>query len=855
MSRPAIVCVDDERTVLVSLKEQLRRRFGKEYLVETADSGVSALEVLEELLEQGTEVPVIISDHIMPGIKGDELLERVEARSPETIKIMLTGQASADAVGHAVNRANLFRYLAKPWDEGDLAQTVRTALDTFESRRRLEEHQATLHELNELALELTASLGTHDRYERLVARLHRALGVSHVALFGLRQGALRRLATFGGQPDDVPRVLRPDADSKLAMALSHGGVARCSLGGTGCGIAEEVGWPALEGGALGIALQRDDEIAGLLVLASTSSGVLDALGDDRLLGFAALAAASIRTAGLIEALEAASERQRQLADALLREADARSSGPMQGDSSAITATLDALRRAAATDKPLLIVGAPGTGHEAAARFAHRSCARAAGPFLRVSGAAVQNAMALAIGDASSTSRVRLAEGGTLYISGVDRLSCAAQAELAWTLERIAKGGPDMPKVNVIVSTSVLDAAGLRAALEEPLLAFLEERVTLPLLRERLDDIPALAGFYLRAYARRLGRDVDTLPQDAEERLRAYPWPGNVEELEHVIERAVLTAPDRIAALETALVDASQALGSYRLLERIGAGGMGEVWKARHEHLSRPAAVKLIKSTVVQSRVEVDRAAERFRREAGATSRLRSPHTVELYDFGVSDNGDLYYVMELLDGIDLQTLVAEHGALPAERVVMLLLQACHSLMEAHEAGLVHRDIKPGNLLVCSYGPDHDFLKVLDFGIVSLGPHTGDTDVTSLTEPGTIAGTPSTMPPESLRGASEARSDLYALGCTAYFMLTGRHVFISNVPAVYLDHMNTPPIPPTAVTDNPIPAALEHLVLDLLQKDPAARPPSARVLRDRLRAIELPEPWTEERAAAWWAAHHD
>jgi serine/threonine protein kinase len=462
----------------------------------------------------------------------------------------------------------------------------------------------------------------------------------------------------------------------------------------------------------------------------------------------------------------------------------------------------------------------------------------------VSAAAIQRAADTGLDE--PTAALRLADGGSLFVMGIDRLPAAAQLELVASLDAMAQGRDGAPNTRLLASTTVRSDSALGAALDARLLESLQTRIELPQLRDRLDDVLFLAEYFLRAHATRLGRQVERLPDGAEARLRAYPWPGNVQELDQVIERAVLTADGPVAALESALVSAGQTVGAYRLRDQIGAGGMGEVWRASHDHLSRPAAVKLIKTGKIWSSDAREQAERRFRREAGATSALRSPHTVELYDFGILDNGDLYYVMEYLDGLDLRTLVERHGPMEPERVVMVLEQVCHSLMEAHEAGLVHRDIKPANLLLCRYGPDADFLKVLDFGIVSV---TNQDD--TLTQPGTVAGTPSTIAPETLNGETEPRSDLYALGCTAYYMLTGRNVFTSSVPQIYFDHAATPPIAPSVASGRDMPRELDDLVLALLAKAPQDRPRSARVLRSQLRELALGSPWTQERAAAWWA----
>ncbi|HEX2798313.1 MAG TPA: serine/threonine-protein kinase, partial [Thermoanaerobaculia bacterium] len=234
---------------------------------------------------------------------------------------------------------------------------------------------------------------------------------------------------------------------------------------------------------------------------------------------------------------------------------------------------------------------------------------------------------------------------------------------------------------------------------------------------------------------------------------------------------------------------ARELGSYRLVALIGHGGMGEVWRAEHRMLARDAAIKLVRGGADASGREL---MARFEREAKATAALRSPHTVQLYDFGRSDDGAFYYVMELLEGFTLEEIVRRFGPLPGGRVVHLLRQVCHSLAEAHAAGLVHRDIKPGNIFVCRYGGDPDFVKVLDFGLVK----TLAASAADLTQTGLLAGTPAYMPPEMALGrAVDGRTDLYALGAVGYTLLTGLPVFDRKTALETIhDHASTPPVPP-------------------------------------------------------------
>jgi serine/threonine-protein kinase len=302
------------------------------------------------------------------------------------------------------------------------------------------------------------------------------------------------------------------------------------------------------------------------------------------------------------------------------------------------------------------------------------------------------------------------------------------------------------------------------------------------------------------------------------------------------------------------VHRAQEMGSYRLTERLGTGGMGEVWRANHRMLARPAAVKLIRAEALGADVTEDEVVKaRFEREAQVTASLQSPHTVELYDFGITDDGAFYYVMELLHGRDLSALVKQFGPLPAERVIHILRQACASLAEAHTYGLVHRDIKPANLYLCRRAFAYDFVKILDFGLVKHRADTGEQQV-DLSQTGIVPGTPSFMAPEMIFGEKgvDGRADLYALGCVAYWLLTGRPVFEgSSVGALLVAHAERQPDPPSEHTELPIPPALEQLVLECLEKSPDDRPQSAEALGTQLTSVDVSERWTPGRAAEWWA----
>lgn len=323
----------------------------------------------------------------------------------------------------------------------------------------------------------------------------------------------------------------------------------------------------------------------------------------------------------------------------------------------------------------------------------------------------------------------------------------------------------------------------------------------------------------------------------------------------VVAGSVGIAIGRVVYGLTKEVAEARDVGSYRLKEQLGAGGMGEVWIAEHRLLARPAAVKLIKADVLASaNDDTEQGMEDprvlFEREAGVIANLRSPHTVELYDYGVRDDGVFFYVMELLDGFDLWAMVAEYGRFPISRALLVLQGMCLSLAEAHDAGLVHRDIKPANIFVARLGTSHDIVKVLDFGLVTetdTPPPAGEDGETVR-----IAGTPETIAPEVARGyAATPASDMYAVGCVAFWMLTRQLPFTDrDIPTLLFAHANRePPSLGDLVT---VPRELTLLVDRMLAKDPADRPTAAMVA-DALTKLPDWGDWTPRHAADWWAEH--
>lgn len=305
---------------------------------------------------------------------------------------------------------------------------------------------------------------------------------------------------------------------------------------------------------------------------------------------------------------------------------------------------------------------------------------------------------------------------------------------------------------------------------------------------------------------------------------------------------------------------ARELGSYELLEPLAHGGMGEVWRARHRLLARDAAIKLIRPEVLGAGTESDARMllRRFEREAQATASLSSEHSIRLFDYGATDEGNFYYVMELLTGRDLESLVKEFGPLPSDRAMYLLRQVCHSLAEAHERGLIHRDIKPANIYVCRMGLDYDFVKVLDFGLVKFRDtrvSEGETQ-TLMTAAHTTMGTPAYMAPEIILGHSDIdrRADVYALGCVAYYLLTGQLVFQGSTPMQALvDHVHTPPVPPSQRSELRIAPELDAIVLACLEKDPDKRPQDAVQLQRMLGECTTCSSWSSTRAREWWSIH--
>jgi eukaryotic-like serine/threonine-protein kinase len=327
---------------------------------------------------------------------------------------------------------------------------------------------------------------------------------------------------------------------------------------------------------------------------------------------------------------------------------------------------------------------------------------------------------------------------------------------------------------------------------------------------------------------------------------AFPWmPANLATMWGFAIIASVVISWIIFGLR-AEVRQARRLGQYVLEQKLGEGGMGEVYRARHGMMRRPTAIKLLRG---------DRAGElnllRFEREVQLTARLTHPNTITIFDYGRTDDGVLYYAMELLDGANLQRIVAVAGAQPASRVVRILGMVCGALTEAHTIGLIHRDIKPANIMLCTQGGEQDVVKLLDFGLVK--EFQVDRDV-HLTAGSSILGTPQYMAPESILkpDSADARTDIYSLGAVAYLLLTGVDVFEGNsIVEICGKHVHQTPEPLSA-RGIAVSSELEAVVLACLEKDPERRPQSAAELRRRLEACGV-EPWDGDRARDWWLEH--
>ena len=301
-------------------------------------------------------------------------------------------------------------------------------------------------------------------------------------------------------------------------------------------------------------------------------------------------------------------------------------------------------------------------------------------------------------------------------------------------------------------------------------------------------------------------------------------------------------------LREAVSHIGRKLGPFELVYKIGGGGNGTVYRAKHALLKRPTAVKVMLPQFASS----ESAKKRFHNEVQITSSLSHPNTVAVFDFGQTPEGTLYYAMEHLSGVTLEDLVRISGPQPATRVLGILNQVCGSLKEAHAQGLIHRDIKPTNIMLCEHGGLSDVVKVLDFGLVK----DIQQDAPNLTQANALVGTPFYLAPELITDATvfSPASDLYALGGVGYYLLTGRNVFEGeSALEICAMHLHDEPVPPSQRISREIPSDLEAVVMACLAKQPGDRPQSAEKMSEMLSGCKGYGAWTQEKAQQWWSSN--
>ena len=529
------------------------------------------------------------------------------------------------------------------------------------------------------------------------------------------------------------------------------------------------------------------------------------------------------------------------------EAKREMSGPLLGSSDALNLLQEKIEHSGVMAKPLMLLSKPGCGEGAVAREIHQGSRFSERAFVQVNCALLyQNHADVLKSDNELIEKFDLARGGCLYFEQLNKLALDKQETIVDYIK--AHWSTDGKEDGLVIFHANRDYG--KNELHSALLDFLcENIVQIPRLHERSADIGDIAHYYAQKYALKLSKTIDGISEASVKNLEQYSWPGDLNELENLIEREVFKTDIQILEISRQSLEGQQTIGAYQLDGMLGDGGMGEVWRGMHQLLARPAAIKLIKN-LDSKLLSKDNLTQRFHREAKSTANLQSPHTVTLYDYGVTDLGEFYYVMELLDGLSLGELIKHFGPLQPSRALYLMKQACRSLAEAHDLGMVHRDIKPDNLFIAKLGAEYDFLKILDFGIVS-NSQAEDIDLTK----GQPIGTPSFMAPETAMGKElTGLADIYSLACTFYMALTGEHVFDAPTPmAVMLKHIQDEPPNIQEVAKFDTPKGFADVLMSCMDKEPANRPNSALDLYQRL--DELENEWDCQKAQDWWVSHVD
>lgn len=553
----------------------------------------------------------------------------------------------------------------------------------------------------------------------------------------------------------------------------------------------------------------------------------------------------------LEARNSELKQQLSLAKDLMEQAQQRLPEVLIGQSEAVRSLRKGISLEAESAEPLLLVGRGSVGEEQVARAIHKESARCFQPFVRVDCIGSSDSdFKKVFGGEDSLGKWQLAGKGTLYFDRPSALPSTLQKELGRRLQLQGQTNIYQPKV-IAFSQKDLNESFLRDTIEASLQG-LWRVLKIPNLSARSADIPELVQSTLSRQAERWNRQISGLDDESLRKLETYDWPGNLQELSSVLECALHASKGPQISIDEALLY-QRRVGSYELTQKLAKGGMGEVWLARHRMLVQPAAVKLIRTESLKDHDEIQDALKRFELEAQTTATLRSPNTVRLFDYGTTEDGSLYYVMELLDGIDLYTLTKNHGPQLPERVAHFMIQACGSLAEAHSAGLIHRDIKPANLFACKLGVELDVLKVLDFGLVKQ-VHKQNEDIT---KSNITVGTPMFMSPEAATGrAQDGRSDIYSLGLVMYWLLTAQRPYNGETDMdVLISQVTSPPPNIRQLCPNPLSDDFVQIIEDCLRKAPDKRPENTLVLRKRLLALAFDNPWTPSRAETWWQNHRE
>lgn len=572
-----------------------------------------------------------------------------------------------------------------------------------------------------------------------------------------------------------------------------------------------------------------------------------------------------RDQALSEALKALEESNERLAQEL-KVVEERASEKAQeyratflGESIEVQALKASVEKYSNSDETLLLTGPRGAGEEAVAHAIHHQSERRGRPFIYIDCTRFNADQELSLfgSDEWETpdGKAYLADKGTLYMAQVEQLPKSGQWTLRAYLETAEKarkqGATPVPDIRIIVYArrDLMDLASEGKFDTELARLLTRLKLSVPALSERRDDIIPIAERFLTSGSRFYGKVVDGFDEAAKERLLSYSWPGNMHELDAVIRQSVIvTLNTTIEEMDIQLLGARR-LGEYRLIKKLGEGGMGEVWLAKHEALGRTAAIKLIKPDIFdRNELDPKEVTTRFKREARVTAMLKSPHTVRLYDFGKAPDGGLYYVMEFLEGMDLDVMVEKYGPLSPARMLHFIKGAAYSLAEAHSAGLIHRDIKPANIFAAALGYHRDFPKLIDFGIV----RKFKGNVTRITAAHVFPGTPEFSPPEMVTSPNnmDPCSDIYSLGCTAFYLVTGEVPFKGESEwAVMMAHTTAPPPRASAIRPE-LPAWIDDLLVEMMAKKPEDRPPSAETLIERIDAIPCDQLWSDKDAMAWW-----